>query len=776
MAQSSMEPMTARYRLRECSALLVVTLCVVVLLSLLSYSPFDFPVGSASDTSENLIGIIGAALSFSLYWSIGGVAYLLPVSLLVVAGYLFFLRPEETDWQVKSLKAGSVLGIFICSATLLHMHGPEVEFLPSGPGGNIGGVIVFHTIHLLDVAGLTILTFVLLLMCLQGIFMFSWLNVLEVTGKGIFAVGRFTQEGLRWLLVASKGMLRSSLVLIARVKEAWSKRRQDKADTFESNSTQVAVLDRPPVDMPKPKAITLEPASSVTPKNEINVKRTNVSGYEPTVLPKFPSFEILSSPDNSKDLNEAERQSLIELGERLRQILADYKVSIEVESIITGPVVSRFEIQLAPGSKVNKITQLANDLAREIAVGSVRVVPVIPGKSVVGIEIPNRERAIVSLREVLAAKTFVDAKRPLTLALGKDIAGEAVYTDIERMPHLLVAGTTGSGKSVGINTMLLSLLYRLTPEDVRMIMIDPKMLELSVYEGIPHLLTPVVTDMQDAAKALQWCVGEMERRYRLMREIQVRNLGGLNEKIDAAAKRNEMIPDPLWDPESGEDQQVLEKLPLIVVIIDEFADMIMIVGKKIEQLIARIAQKARAAGIHLVLATQRPSVDVITGLIKANIPCRISYKVSSQVDSRTILDQVGAEQLLGHGDMLYLAPGSSVPERVHGAFVSDEEVLAVIEEWRQRGTPDYVYDVVADNEEFDLENLGITGFGEEGDDLYEQAVRFVLESNRASASALQTKFQIGWNKAARFMDQMESQGIVSSPDQNGRRAVLKVEE
>lgn len=776
MARSSMEPVTVRYRLRECSALALGALSIVIFLSLLSYSPWDLGrEGASLLNTENLIGRVGANFSHAMFWFVGAVAYFLPIALLGSAAVLVSLRGTPINPQEIALRTLAVLGIMFCSAVLVHIHSPEIGVMPEGPGGVFGGVVVFHSIVYLHVAGLSIIFSVGLLALLQYLFKFSWLDVLEFTGKTITLIAQASQTAvIRFVSFTIQLTRQSVAVLMAAIRRGRVLILAYQRRSKERNVLPDFPAQPKPLTQSRQASLLTDETRSVAPANV--VMNSDINEFAETEeLSRLPSLEILSSPSESRFIGEDERHSLLALGERLRQILADYKVSIEVESIITGPVVSRFEIQLAPGSKVSKIMQLANDLAREIAVRSVRVVPVIPGKSVVGIEIPNADRSIVSLKDCLSAPEFLKSKQPLTLTLGKDIAGEVVYADIEKMPHLLIAGTTGSGKSVGINTMLLSLLYRLTPEDVRMIMIDPKMLELSVYEGIPHLLTPVVTDMQDAAKALNWCVGEMERRYRIMRELQVRNLGGLNEKILEAEASGEYIPDPLWDPATGESQQVLAKLPLIVVIIDEFADMIMIVGKKVEQLIARIAQKARAAGIHLVLATQRPSVDVITGLIKANIPCRISYKVSSQVDSRTILDQVGAEQLLGHGDMLYLAPGSSVPERVHGALVSDEEVLAVIQEWRQRGTPDYVLDIMSDADRFDLTDLGLPG-GEDGDDLYQQAVQFVLETKRASASALQTKFQIGWNKAARFMDQMEGQGLVSQPDQNGRRAVLVLEE
>jgi len=461
--------------------------------------------------------------------------------------------------------------------------------------------------------------------------------------------------------------------------------------------------------------------------------------------------------------------------------LQDFGISAEVVSVQPGPVVTRFEIQPAPGVKVNRITNLAKDLARSLAVISVRVVEVIPGKSVVGIEIPNEHREIVRLSEVLASDKYEAAKSNITLALGHDIAGLPVMADLAKMPHLLVAGTTGSGKSVGINVMLLSLLYKSTPQDVRMILVDPKMLELSVYEGIPHLLTPVITDMKDAANGLRWCVGEMERRYKLMAAMGVRNLAGFNRKVEEAARAGKPLVDPLWEPDEtldGEQEAPeLEALPSIVVVIDEFADMMMIVGKKVEQLIARIAQKARAAGIHLILATQRPSVDVITGLIKANVPARIAFQVSSKVDSRTILDQGGAEQLLGHGDMLYLPPGTSVPQRVHGAFVDDAEVHRVVADWKRRGEPNYIDGIIDEsNNAIPVPGMpaegGDNGGDSESDPLYDEAVMFVTESRRASISSVQRKLRIGYNRAARLIEAMEHAGVVSEMSPNGNREVL----
>jgi S-DNA-T family DNA segregation ATPase FtsK/SpoIIIE len=442
-------------------------------------------------------------------------------------------------------------------------------------------------------------------------------------------------------------------------------------------------------------------------------------------------------------------------------------------------VITRFEIQPAPGIKVSKISNLAKDLARSLAVVSVRVVEVIPGKTTVGIEIPNEQREMIRFTEAVSSKAFDENSSPLVMALGKDISGQPVVADLAKMPHLLVAGTTGSGKSVGLNAMLLSVLFKAAPDEVRMILIDPKMLELAVYDGIPHLLTPVVTDMKDAAAALRWGVAEMERRYKLMASLGVRNIAGYNRKVVEAEKRGEPLKDPMWKPDDpmnvDEPAPLLEKLPYIVIVVDEFADMMMIVGKKVEELIARIAQKARAAGIHLILATQRPSVDVITGLIKANVPSRMAFQVSSKIDSRTVLDQGGAEQLLGHGDMLYLPAGTSVPERVHGAFVSDEEVHRVCDDWRKRGEPNYLEEVLeggtADG------GAGIPGFDEGGDDaeqdaLYDEAVAYVLQSRRASISSVQRKLKIGYNRAARLVEAMEMAGVVSAPGHNGQREVV----
>jgi len=524
-------------------------------------------------------------------------------------------------------------------------------------------------------------------------------------------------------------------------------------------------------ESPPPMARPVAPAPAPAMDSLIHpfLMRNEQPLHKPTT--PLPTLDLLTSPpleDEPVDMFALEQTARL-----VEARLADYRVKAEVVGISPGPVITRFELDLAPGVKAARISNLSRDLARSLSAVAVRVVEVIPGKPYVGLELPNKRRQTVYLREVLDCDKFRETVSPLAIVLGKDIAGQPVIADLAKMPHLLVAGTTGSGKSVGVNAMILSMLYKATPEEVRFIMIDPKMLELSVYEGIPHLLTEVVTDMKDAANALRWCVGEMERRYKLMSALGVRNLAGYNERIEQAIAMGRPVPDPFWKPGDGmaDSPPMLEKLPYIVVLVDEFADLMMAVGKKVEELIARLAQKARAAGIHLVLATQRPSVDVITGLIKANIPTRIAFTVSSKIDSRTILDQSGAESLLGMGDMLYLAPNSSIPVRVHGAFVRDQEVHAVVSDWKARGRPQYIDSITSAGEDGEPGG-GSMDNDEELDPLFDQAVQFVVDKRRASISGVQRQFRIGYNRAARIIEQMEVQGIVSSQGHNGNREVL----
>jgi S-DNA-T family DNA segregation ATPase FtsK/SpoIIIE len=572
--------------------------------------------------------------------------------------------------------------------------------------------------------------------------------------------------------------------IIERIKKfkvyAIKKRTSDKIKPNLTNAYKSNLILNTPSNKPSPQfnAIINPPISDIeeTHHNPLSIKSyssptTIVSSKKIITESSLPSLTLLDPAEKSSKEGYT-REELEQLSRDVELRLKDFGIQVQVVAVHPGPVVTRFEMQPAAGIKVSRITGLAKDLARSLSVVSVRIVEVIPGKSVIGLEVPNKHREIVRLSEILSSTAYQHARSSLSLALGKDIAGHPVIVDLGKMPHLLVAGTTGSGKSVGLNAMLLSILYKATPLQVRLIMIDPKMLELAIYEGIPHLLAPVVTDMKEAANALRWCVAEMERRYKLMANLGVRNLAGHNQKVQDAIDKGQPLNNPFWNPEQGGKAEPLAHLPYIVVLIDEFADMMMVVGKKVEELIARIAQKARAAGIHLILATQRPSVDVITGLIKANIPTRISFQVSSKIDSRTILDQQGADQLLGHGDMLYLAPGTGVPIRVHGAFVADQEVHQVVRALKKSGTPEYMLDLSQANlnEGSDLDFFD-NNSGEK-DVLYDQAVQIVVETRRASISSIQRRLKIGYNRAARLMEDMEKAGLVSAMESNGNREIL----
>jgi S-DNA-T family DNA segregation ATPase FtsK/SpoIIIE len=585
----------------------------------------------------------------------------------------------------------------------------------------------------------------------------SWLKVID-------RVGAWTISSGSWIVIKF---------------QKWIDNKRQERATKERLETRKRVLD---IHIEKEKK-RVPPTIKSLPKKKLTKslrveKEKQGTLFTASSIRELPAIGLLDAWQETNDSGFS-KESLEAMSKLLELKLKDFGIEIEVTAVNPGPVITRFEVQPAPGVKVSRISNLVKDLARSLAVISVRVVEVIPGKTVIGIEIPNEKREIIQLSQVLSSTEFDRAGSTLSMALGHDIVGKPVIVDLAKMPHLLVAGTTGSGKSVGINAMILSLLFKSTPEQVRMIMIDPKMLELSVYDGIPHLLTPVVTDMKDAANGLRWCVAEMERRYKLMSALGVRNLAGFNKKVTDAKKIGKPILDPTWQPDAmllEEEQSApeLEALPCIVVIVDELADMMMVVGKKVEELIARIAQKARAAGIHLILATQRPSVDVLTGLIKANVPTRLSFMVQSKVDSRTILGEGGAEQLLGHGDMLFLPPGGGVPTRVHGAFVSDEEVHRVAADWRQRGDPVYIDAITQSVEDLDMGAFGSQNGDEsaEEDALYDDAVRFVTESRKASISAVQRKLRIGYNRAARMIESMEATGVVSEMSNNGSREVI----
>jgi S-DNA-T family DNA segregation ATPase FtsK/SpoIIIE len=586
----------------------------------------------------------------------------------------------------------------------------------------------------------------------------------------LFMIGLTLYTGLSWLL-AVDSVGKFALNAITKFRNNLSslndfiegrRARKDRGTVFKIE--QDIVEQRDPVKI-EPIISDLKPSI-----RSIMEKQENL--FEPAIETALPPLNLLDKPVAS--IGQYSKETLEAMSRQVELKLKDFGVDVKVVAVHPGPVITRFELDPAPGIKGNQIINLSKDLARSLAVVSVRIVDVIPGKPYIGLEIPNENRELVTLGEILNTNQYESISSPLALALGKNISGVPVVTDLDKMPHLLVAGTTGSGKSVALNAMILSLLYKSTASEVRMIMIDPKMLELSVYEGIPNLLSPVVTDMKEAANALRWCVAEMERRYKLMAKLGVRNISGYNRKVTEAIDKGQPISDPFYIPLTDEEEiPYLEKLPFIVVVIDELADMMMTTGKKVEELIARLAQKARAAGIHLILATQRPSVDVITGLIKANIPCRIAFQVSSKVDSRTILDQMGAEQLLGHGDMLFLPAGTSNPERVHGAFVSDEEVHKVVGNLKSLGRPEYNEDILRGPNEGGAEAIpGLDTPTEEMDSLYDEAVRIVIETRKPSISYIQRRLKVGYNRAARIVEEMEKSGLVGPLESNGSREIL----
>ena len=741
------------------------TLSVTLFLSLISYSNDDrsFHVINSSESVANLLGSAGAYTSDILLAVFGITAFLLPL-LLAIKSFQLFMSPSQKvygsmDILVIWLRVIGFILLLVSATTFVNIHyGDFKSDYPSGLGGYIGVFLGEHVVSVFGYIGGTILLIFIFMFGLTVFADISWVNLIKFIANSLVSLSLNLKSRFARRSLARREQKKSKQVINQRSEKL------KKASEFLDNRDPVVV-----------KRSNIQSAESTRATKE---KQQNL--FPDADLGNFlPQLNLLDAADKSKTIGYT-NDSLEHLSRLLELKLQDFGISAEVTEVLPGPVVTRFEIQPAPGVKVSRISALAKDLARSMAVISVRVVEVIPGKSVVGIEIPNEKREMVRLREVLSSEDYDKSNSVLTLALGNDIAGSPVVADLTRMPHLLVAGTTGSGKSVGVNAMLLSLLFKSTPDQVKLILIDPKMLELSIYDDIPHLLTPVITDMNDAASGLRWCVGEMERRYKLMAELGVRNIGGFNRKITEAIENGDPITDPLfqYDAESEfiEEIPTLEKLPYIVVVIDEFADMMMIVGKKVEQLIARIAQKARAAGIHLILATQRPSVDVITGLIKANVPSRIAYQVSSKIDSRTILDQGGAEQLLGHGDMLYLPPGTGVPERIHGAFVDDHEVHKVVADWKKRGTPEYLESVT---DEEVVSSISVPGFetndnsgGGESDPLYDEAVAFVLDSQKASISSVQRKLRIGYNRAARLIEQMEESGVVSPMSSNGTREIL----
>lgn len=742
----------------------LIAFSLYIFIALISYDSSDpgFFYKTSSVTVNNLGGPLGANISDFLFTIFGLGSYLiLVIGVIWALQTIFFSDPYNSKIKITVRVVSSII-LLISFCSIL-----EYYFL-NNSGGYLGKIFFINISNFLGFIGSLIFLVIFIIPASSLSFNFSWLTAMDVVGNLLIKFLDLFQMSVKQVF---NFILKNLFKFYERLKKIRDVKQIKKEETKNLKSKIVPSkkinetieisnsLDSPlQPDLPN----TSEPPIKVVESKEI----ISEIPQKKTIMP---STELLDRAlDDGSSLTEEELSQIASL---LETKLEEFGIEATVESVLPGPVVTRFEIQPAPGTKASKITNIAQDIARSLSVSSVRVVEVIEGKSYVGIEIPNTNRKMVRLTEILSSQAFKKSSSNLTLALGHDISGNPVVVDLAKMPHLLVAGTTGSGKSVGVNAMLLSLLFKSDPKDVRLILIDPKMLELSVYDGIPHLLTPVITDMTDASNGLRWCVVEMDRRYKLMSLMGVRNLAGFNKKIEDAAANGKQIINPLHP----EDEEYLEVLPSIVVVVDEFADMMMLVGKKVEHLIARIAQKARAAGIHLILATQRPSVDVITGLIKANIPTRIGFQVSTKIDSRTILDQGGAEQLLGYGDMLYLPPGVGVPIRVHGAFVGDDEVHRVVNDWKSRAEPEYIDDIVSSAQE----TGPIPGWSgsessssEDDDDLYDEAVNFVLESRRASISAVQRKLRIGYNRAARLIESMEEAGLVSEMSSNGSREVL----
>ena len=736
--------------LREPALWLCAGLAVILFLALSSYHATDpaFSVSGDSQLVQNRMGPAGAWFADTAYLLFGRPAYLFP-ALVFLLGILIYRGRNERGHVTRATLlwrgGGFILTLAAsCGLATLHFLAPDLR---ETAGGIVGQLVGAGTEQILGLLGATVLLLVIWLAAVSLATGVSWLAVMDTTGRGVLAA------------------LGAVEMTVGR-DQVWLEGRRAKQQRHElvSKSRSIAKPDAPRIE---PLFEPLEPSVRLERERQVPL-------FKPPASAELPALALLDDPPPRKG---GYSQESLEAMSRLVELkLADFGIEAVVVSVHPGPVVTRFELKPAAGVKVNQITNLSKDLARSLSTVSVRVVEIIPGKPYVGLEIPNEVRELVALGEIVKSRVYDDMKSPLTLALGKDIGGQPVVADLAKMPHLLIAGTTGSGKSVALNAMVLSLLYKASPEHVRVIMIDPKMLELSVYEGIPHLLAPVVTNMKEAANALRWCVAEMERRYALMATLGVRHLSTYNRKVNEALDYGRPIPDPTYTVPEGSDEEppTLQPLPYIVVIIDELADMMMMVGKKVEELIARLAQKARASGIHMIIATQRPSVDVITGLIKANIPTRIAFQVSAKVDSRTILDQMGAEQLLGHGDMLFLPPGTSTPIRIHGAFVSDNEVHSVVRSLRVTGAPTFIDEILSgpSGEIPGIDPITTRELDGEQDPLYDQAVGLVTHTRRASISSVQRRLKVGYNRAARMVETMEEAGIVGSLQANGSREVL----
>ena len=750
----------------DISVLFLLLVGIIFLISLWTYSPSDqkeFDTVSSGNFT-NSIGLIGAYLSFFSYWLLGITAWLILIPCFwIPLKYLFSERSEKSDFKFKKI-IFFLIGFILSSlslSTLISIHlNPYNNFYPESSSGFIGLSIKNFLIPYLATIGSTIVTIFLFLISFTLAVNLSWKNLIsnlqDASVNLSYQFSKVLKDGFTFFKNKNKERLEK-------------KNRQSFLDEHKKKMNEMPKTEVKEVfkDVPQGKKVHLEKQKEL---------------FEKSVPGEMPKISLLQEKvSESKEFTSQQAYELDILKNALITKLAEFKIIgpeneyAVVKETMRGPVVTRFEVELPKGIKVSQVSSLNKDLARSLGVGSLRIVEVIQGRETIGIEIPNADREDVLLGEVIASKVFEESKSPITLAYGKDIEGKPILEDLASLPHLLIAGTTGSGKSVALNSMLMSILYKATPQDVKLVLIDPKMLELSVYEDLPHLLTPVITDMSEAAHGLRWCVNEMERRYKLMAALSVRNLNGFNTKVSQAAKKGSPLKDPLWKPKEGEEVieseiPLLSELPLIVIAVDELADLMMVVGKKVEHLIARLAQKARAAGIHMLLATQRPSVDVITGLIKANISARMAFNVASSMDSRVVLDQVGAEQLLGKGDMLYVGSGTSIPLRVHGAYVGEEEILRVVEDWKNKEDVNYLEEVTKAPEVVDV-NSGGEGDSEK-DEFYDQAVAFVLETRRASISAVQRKFRIGYNRAARLIEAMEDAGLVSEMNSNGNREVL----
>ncbi len=745
--------------LRESAVIVVAAVAVVLLAALVTYHPSDPGFSfTGSGAVQNRIGPFGAWLADVLFFLFGRPAFLFPLMLgsAAVAIHRAVADGEQGSRANTAVRVCGFLLVLVTGCALATLHWTP-RSLPQGAGGVVGSLVGGGLGAALGFLGATLALLAVFMAGVSLAFGASWFTIMD-------RIGAATWGAVGWLRARS---------LAARDAAEGRERKQARKETVEIDQKKAALRVKPRIE---------QPAARVE-KSERVEKERQVPLFESVKAGELPPLKLLDDPPQQ---GESFSPEALEAMSRLVELkLKDFGVEVEVVAVQPGPVVTRFELRPAPGVKVSQISSLAKDLARALSAISVRVVEVIPGKSVMGLEIPNEKRELVTLGEIIKSKAYDELGSPLALALGKDIGGQAVVADLARMPHLLIAGTTGSGKSVAINAMVLSLLYKSTAEHVRLVMIDPKMLELSVYEGIPHLLAPVVTDMKQAANALRWSVAEMERRYQLMAALGVRNIAGFNKRVKEAIDAGKPIRDPVMIARAANDPTIdqgqiedLTPLPYIVVIIDELADLMLIVGKKVEELITRLAQKARASGIHLVLATQRPSVDVITGLIKANIPSRIAFQVSAKVDSRTILDQSGAESLLGHGDMLYLPSGTALPNRVHGAFVSDQEVQRVVEALKKNAPPVYVDEVLSGPSAPIPGLAGEEGDGEggsadaEADPLYDEAVKIVTSERKPSISYVQRRLKIGYNRAARLLEAMESAGIVGPLQSNGGREVL----